>query len=126
MAVICLAPFGAIVTDITLPNPQPGNKIQRKMEMTLKRSMNGLNYTYVKTTPYSIFDYTFELDRLKSYELKAFIQSYHSAEWLLIDFNNISWKVKLKTNPSEITSYKYEPICKGRDRISLQFEGLQL
>lgn len=126
MAVIFIAPYGDFDTAISLPNPQPGDKQQSKSSMSVLRGMDGTVYTYVRANKWTVLNYEFNVQRLKGYELKGFIQSYHSADWLMVDYNGVSWRVKLKTNPTEIVSTKWDNLNFEWNNIKLEFEGVLL
>lgn len=126
MAVIFIAPFNAPTTAVVLPNPQPGDNQASKNAVTVKRAMDGTYYSYVKSNSWVPLKLEFRMQRLKAYEFKGFVQSYHSVDWEYIDFTGANWRVKLRSNPLEIVSQNFDPQNFEWDSIQLSLEGIKL
>lgn len=109
----------AYQTTTILPNPGWSDSENLVDEIMLKRVMEGGRYTYIKTkNSRRKLTFNFKLSRLKSLELRAFIQSYFSSAITLIDHLNQTWIGKFTVNPFEFTSTNADII-----NIQLEFEG---
>ncbi len=117
--VILQAPFNFLQTSIVLPAPLFGDTENITNEMSLRRSMNGVTRTYIKTNSHRRLTYTFRLnDDLKSLELLEFLRFYNSDLIRLTNWKGEVWKVNLLSNPIDLVQTRRF----GTD-ISLEFEG---
>ena len=108
-------------TTTILPNPEWSDSEQLTGEVTIKRSVNGAVYTYVKSkNDRRRLLFRFRLTRSKSLELKAFIQSYFSSTVNLIDHKNQRWIGNLLNNP-----FEFEALLGEEQNIQLEFEGIK-
>jgi len=108
-------------TTTVLPNPEWSDSEQLTGEVTIKRSINGEVYTYVKSkNDRRRLLFRFRLTRSKSLELKAFIQSYFSSIVHLIDHEQQRWVGNILNNP-----FEFEAILGEEQNIQLEFEGIK-
>ena len=71
----------AYQTTTALPNPKWSDSENLTADIIIKRSMNGLLYTYTKTkNQRRRLLFQFSLTRQKAMELHAFISSYYRSE----------------------------------------------
>jgi len=106
-------------TTTLLPNPEWNDSESLLDEIIVKRVLEGQHHVYVKTkNQRRKLVFNLKLHRLKSLELKAFIQSYFSSEITLIDHLNQRWIGKLTSNPFEFSTVSQDIVT-----ISLEFEG---
>jgi len=109
----------AYQTTTILPNPEWIDSENLMDEVIVKRVMEGGRHVYVKTKDSRRkLLFNFKLSRLKSLELRAFIQSYFSSIVTLIDHLDQTWIGNFTINPFEFTSTNAEII-----NIQLEFEG---
>ena len=108
-------------TTTVLPNPAWSDSEQLTGEVTIKRSINGGVYTYIKSkNDRRRLLFQFRLTRSKSLELKAFINAYYSSKIYLIDHENQRWIGNLLNNPFEL-----EALFGEEQNIQLEFEGIK-
>jgi len=123
--ILLFAPFPAVAASIVLPRPMLGDKEGHACQMKLRRSMNGVVYTNVKTTNRRIFSYTFDMTVQKGYELQAFFEEYVAEHMKLQNWKGEIWDVQLLTNPIEyVNNRRNGPV--GQVGVNLQFEGIKL
>ncbi len=108
-------------TTTLLPNPEFGDSEGILDEVSIKRTINGSRHVYVKTkNQRRKLIFNFRLTRLKSLELRAFIQSYFSSIITLVDHEDQTWVGNFMSNPFEFTS-----IAASEISIQLDFEGVK-
>ena len=119
------APLPNLQTTTLLPNPELNDTKARRLEMNMRRAMDGTRYTYVKSTDRYRFSYTFRLARMKALELRAFIISYIGSLIRITDHYNEVWDVYLMNNPFEFNgSGRAEPVPGHEEyTITLELEG---
>lgn len=124
-----LAPYPAIQTTSVLPNPRLGDAENLRVTVTMKRTMDGTRYTYIKRKGGRKLQWTFKLTRNKSLEMRAFIQSYFASKIKVIDHNDRVWIGHFINNPFEFdTSSRAAPAIAPMPRgesqtITIEFEG---
>jgi len=110
-------------TTTILPNPQWNDSENLTSSVNVRRSMNGMVYTYVKTkNSRRKLSMTFKLTHQKGLELRAFIRSYFRSPITLVDNEGQTWSVKFTSNPFEFST---SSPSEGQD-IHLEFEGVKL
>jgi len=108
-------------TTTILPNPEWSDSEQLTGEITIKRSVNGGVYTYVKSkNDRRRLLFRFRLTRSKSLELKAFIQSYFTSTITLRDHEQQKWVGNLLNNP-----FEFEALLGEEQIIQLEYEGIK-
>ncbi len=113
---------------VVLPNPQFGDGQGNTGEFTLRYSINGKTYTYVKNNNTTKLNYSFWLSRSKCRELQKFLQTYQADLVQLQNWKGEVWKVYITNNPFEAHSVSlYGPgVNEERWDISLEFEGIRM
>lgn len=124
--VLLQAPFDLIQTSVVLPNPLLDDNEGLVSNLTLRRSMNNVARTYVKTSKNRRLRYTFVMNRLKALELQAFCNSYNGADIKMINWKGELWKVKLITNPIDFVQTRRHEPGGARTDVNLEFEGVML
>ena len=105
-----------------LPNPEFSDSEALTAEVLSQQTMDGTLHTYVKTkNARRKLLFTFNLNRLKALELKAFIQAYYKSKIRLTDHNNVLWLGNFTSNP-----FDFESIVDERQTITLEFEGCEV
>lgn len=105
MSVRISAPYPTPQTTTILPNPEMGNQEGLRVEVDTHRAIDGTLRTYVKKKYRQrrrLF-WTFRLTRNKAIELREFLFSYHSSEFLVDDHEGRRWRGYVLNNPVEIT-----------------------
>ena len=88
------APFSLPQTTMKLPSPlfDDGDALDHLLQM--KRAMNGVRRSYVKTNGERLLTYDFVLTRGKGLELQAFIDAYYGVECGMYNWRDEHWKFK--------------------------------
>ena len=111
----------AYQTTTLLPNPEWSDNEGLLDEIIVKRVLEGQHHVYIKTkNQRRKLIFNLKLHRLKSLELRAFIQSYFSSEITLIDHLDQLWKGKFTINPFEFNTTSSDIV-----NIQLEFEGIK-
>lgn len=115
------APYGAIVTTITLPNPTLGDSVTHSLKTKFGFSMSGLVLTTISVQPEKKIQYSFnKLKRSQVDSILSFLALYASSDIRLTDFNSVIWKVKCLSNPLEFTENLNFYDCQ------LDFQGIKI
>lgn len=111
---------------IVLPTPQLGDTEAAGGTLTLKRTMNGDTYTYIKQSILRTLKYSFYLNRDKGLELRNFIIEHNTEIIHMLNWKGETWLVNLTNGPFELSSSgRYQP--KGeRVDVELNFEGIKI
>lgn len=130
MTVRLAAPYPAIQTITYLPNPEFGDLESLTNSMTLKRSINGVRYTYTRAKDgRKRLQMRFVLTRTKALEFRAFLYAYHSTQISLTDHLGQVWIGYITTNPNEFenVSALLHVSAAGTTtaNIQIEFEGTQ-
>lgn len=124
-----LAPYPTIQTTSVLPNPRLGDAENLRVTVSMKRAMDGTRFTYIKRKGGRKLQWTFRLTRNKSFELRAFIQSYFASKIKVIDHNDRVFIGHFVNNPFELSAESraapaISPMPRGESVvITLEFEG---
>ena len=108
MTVRISAPYPLLQTTSILPSPEFSNQEGLRVELDTHRAIDGTVRTYVKKKfrqRRRLF-WTFRLTRNKAIELREFLLSYHSSEFLVDDHEGRRWRAYVLNNPVEITMAK--------------------
>ena len=126
------APSPNLQTTTVLPNPDFSDQEALTSEVSTKRSLNGTVRTYVKTkNNRRKLQWTFNLTRNKSLELRAFINSYFASKIEIKDHRNRVWTGNFINNPFEFEGVRVAkpaiaPWPVGETySITLEFEGAE-
>ncbi len=123
------APYPKIQTSSLLPHPVFGDSESLRVALATKRAMDGTLYTYVKRKGGRKLQWTFNLTRNKSLEVRAFIQAYFASVIKVTDHTGRMWVGSFVNNPFELSTDKraapaISPMPRGESvSITLEFEG---
>jgi len=123
------APHPSLQTTTILPNPRFGDSEGWRVEVIVKRAMDGTRYTYIKRKGGKKLQWTFKVTRNKGLELRAFIQSYFASTVVVTDHNDRKWIGKFVNNPFEFDTPSraapaIAPMPRGESQvITIEFEG---
>lgn len=123
------APHPGLQTTTIMPNPTFGDGESLRAEVTIKRTMDGTRYTYVKRKGGRKLQWTFRLTRNKGLEVRAFIQSYFASSVKVTDHTGRIWIGKFVNNPFEFATPSraapaITPMPRGETQtITIEFEG---
>lgn len=122
MSVFLSAPWDLIQATTQLPSPQFGDPTNNQSEITVRNSMNGVIYSYVKSTDRVKRVWDFILTRDKSYELEEFMKYYSDKELRVTDWDENVYRMYVTNNPIDFTR-----VSKGNlTNVRLELEGLQI
>jgi hypothetical protein len=107
-------------TTTVLPDPEWSNSEALASEINIRRSINGLKYSYIKQKSRRKLIFNFNLTEPKAQELRSFLHSYLDSEIKLIDHNDIIWIGIITNNPFEFSS-----TLPDYRNIQLEFEGIK-
>ncbi len=123
------APHPSLQTTTILPNPRFGDSEGLRVEVVVKRALDGTRYTYIKRKMGKKLQWTFNLTRNKSLEIRAFIQSYFASTIVITDHNDRKWIGNFVNNPFEMSTERraapaISPMPRGESvTITIEFEG---
>ena len=120
------SPFEGPETIITLPKPLVGNTENIVSDLLLKKSMNGVKRTYIKTNESRRLTYTFSMTRDKGLELENFFKLHNGHKMRLTTWEAEVWRVNLITNPLDFNQPRRGAVCGPQVEIDLEFEGVKL
>lgn len=103
--IIFKAPYPVVARTIILPNPKLGDSNTVVREASIKRSIDGTPYSYVKTSTAVRLLYQLELTRAKSLEFEDFISVYGGVYWHLTDHKDVKYAVIMI---SELTKQNFK------------------
>lgn len=111
---------------ITLPAPEFGDAENYGGVFTIRRSMNNIPYTHVRTLSLRKLNLPFVLAKRKAWELREFLIRHNPELMTLTTWKGDKWFVNLTTNPLELrVSGRYEPENE-KVSVDLEFEGLKV
>ena len=125
------APWPAVIQITHLPDPLFGDGQALSSKMVLKRSILADTITHIKTTGNRfIFNYSFNLTRMKFLELRDFFEEFAKETWRITDQHDRKIVGKCKTNPLVGTIEGHSVYCPDdplgsneRVNVSIEFEG---
>ncbi len=108
---------------VLLPNPALGNEEANTDELDIKRTMAGGVYTYVRRRTPRVLSYTFDLSRIKYYELLSFYSSYCANVIQLLDWKGSLYYGFLQSDTLEVSQNgRGSDICSWGNIVDLEFE----
>lgn len=118
------APLYAVST--YLPNPKFSDVRQRLAQIDKKRAMTGRLFSYVNDEAVYRLTYNFDLVRLKSLELDAFLQAYLDSQIRINAHDGKIYVGYIEANPFEFQQQGriQGATSKEHDAITLIFEGV--
>lgn len=119
------APYPAIEMTTILPNPDLSDVERPDMEINIKRFLDGSRRTYVRNADVHNFTYTFNLSRMKTLELKAFVERYFDSKIRLTNHKDEIWIVTIVDNPFEAAAVSRAIASPGDEdaTVTINFEG---
>lgn len=121
MSTILRAPWPNYKVTSILPNPEFGDSRSSESTITIKRTITGRVVTYVKPSGRQTLTLPFQLTRMKSLELEAFIKAYQSAPIYVKLYDGSEWEGKLAGAPvsRQATARIGDNILIGKELIEL-------
>jgi len=117
-----VAPANAPVTTTLLPSPEFSDSENLRATVTVRRTIDGSMYTFVKRRQKSkSYLWDFNLTRNKSWELLEFYQSYNDEE-VIAYWNDLSFKGYFKNNPFEAATQGADLSDLGGDYVKVTIE----
>lgn len=111
---------------ITLPNPEFDDSQSNGDTLTIYRSMTNQIHTFVKVQPFKKLSYSFTLTRLKSIELRRFLNSERANKIEVQNHKTEIWIGYLLTNPVQFTTTKRAEPCGEQVEVTLDFEAVRV
>lgn len=99
MATTLRAPWPNYKVTSILPNPQFDDARSVESTITIKRTMTGKKYTYIQPSERYTLTLPFQLTRMKSLELEAFLKVYQAAPIFMELYDGSQWEAKLVNEP---------------------------
>ena len=121
------APYPNLITRIRLPYPELGEGESMLSTMTIKRTLNGMLYTYIKTNNSNQkLSFKFSMTRSKAEEFKRFLISYLTKQIHILDHMDRAWSGYFITNPVEFVTVKRGSPGGGLElvEVSIDFESV--
>jgi hypothetical protein len=122
----CLVILSVPGRSIVLPCPLFGDSEANTGSMTIKRSITGQTWTYVKRSRTNTLNYTFNLWSEKWYELRDFILNYNDQMIRMHNWKGETWLTYLTNNPIESTADERQAPRGEKYTVRLQFEGVKI
>lgn len=126
------APYPAVQTTSFVPNPEFSDGEALTSEVLVQHAMDGTIYTTTKQLPTRKLTWTFQMNRNKALELRAFIQSYHSSKIKVTDHRQRVWVGHLSIGTFDFDTPTHAgpavaPMPRGEmQSIAIEFEGEEL
>lgn len=111
---------------ITLPAPEWGDSENYGGVFTIRRSMNNIPYTHVRTLSLRKLNLPFVLAKRKAWELREFLIANNSDVMTLTTWKGDKWFVNLTTNPLELVVRGRYDVENEKVSVELEFEGLKV
>ena len=99
MATILRAPWPNYKVTSILPNTRFGDSRASESTITIKRTMTGRKVTYIQPSERYVLTLPFQLTRMKSLELEAFLNAYQSAPIYIKLYDGSEWEGQLIDAP---------------------------
>lgn len=111
---------------ITLPAPEFGDQENYDGVFTIRRSMNNIPYTHVRTLSLRQLKLPFVLAKRKAWELREFLLANNTELMTLTTWKGDKWFVNLTTNPLELRVSGRYANEDEKVSVELEFEGLKV
>lgn len=111
---------------ITLPAPEFGDAENYSGVFTIRRSMNNIPYTHVRTLSLRKLKLPFVLAKRKAWELREFLIAHGSQIMTFTTWKGDKWFVNLTTNPLELRVSGRYANEDEKVSVDLEFEGLKV
>ncbi len=111
---------------ITLPRPNLADTENYDGSLLIKRSINGVLYTYVKKVDLFRLKYTWTLGRTKSLELRHFVSVSFGHSVKLLNWKGETWLVNILSSPAEMIAKSQWGNDGERVDVTIEFEGFKI
>jgi len=128
----CPIPSGSTVYQsatraIVLPNPEYSDSEGNVAAVSIKRTICGDTYSYVKKSANRKLKYKFVINQRKAYELRRFLLDFLGDRIQMTNWKGEMWTGFLLTDPAEITSTSRGGICNGDlYEVELEYQGVRV
>jgi len=132
MSFILEAPFPNLQVSTILPSPSFSNQENLLHDINVKRATDGTRRTYVVNKDRKRLLWTFNLDRPKALELRAFFTRYFVTQIRITDHEGEVWVGNLTNNPFEFDTSRRAAggsfnsivgVRQEKQTVTIQFEG---
>ncbi len=106
---------------IVLPNPEYNDAENLIAAVSIKRTITGMTYSYVKKSTNRKLKYKFLINQRKAYELRRFLLDFLGNRITMTNWEGEMWSGFILSDPSEITSSSRGGVCTG-DLYEYNFE----
>ncbi len=112
---------------IVMSNPEFNDTEGLVAAVSIKRTITGCTYSYVKKSANRKLKYKFVINQKKAFELRRFLLDFLGDRIQLTNFHGEIWTGYILTDPAEITSSSRGGICNGDlYQIELEFQGVKV
>jgi hypothetical protein len=112
---------------IILPNPEYNDAESLVAAVSIKRTITGDTYSYVKKSNNRKLKYKFLISQRKAYELRKFLLDYLGNRVAMTTCKGEMWTGFILTDPSEIISNSRGDACKGDlYEVNLEYQGVRV
>jgi len=128
----CPIPSGSTVYQsatraIVLPNPEYSDSEGNVAAVSIKRTITGQTYSYVKKSANRKLKYKFTINQRKAYELRRFLLDFLGDRINMTNWKGEMWTGFLLTDPAEIISTSRGGICNGdMYEVELEYQGVRV
>lgn len=119
--------FQSSTRAIVLPNPEFNDSEGLVAAVSIKRTITGDTYSYVKKSANRKLKYKFLISQRKAYELRRFLLDFLGDRIVLTNWKGEIWSGYILTDPAEITSNARGGICTGDlYEVDLEYQGVRV
>ncbi len=119
--------FQSATRTIVLPNPEFNDTENLIASVSVKRTITGQTYSYVKKSNNRKLKYKFLITQRKAFELEHFLTDYLGDRITMINWKSETWSGYFLTDPAEIISDMHGGPCIGDlYEINLEYQGVKL
>ncbi len=119
--------FQSSTRAIVLPNPELNDGEGLVAAVSIKRTITGMTYSYVKKSANRKLKYKFLINQRKAYELRQFLLDFLGNRITHTNWKGEMWSGFILTDPAEITSNARGGVCTGDlYEIDLEYQGVRV
>ena len=124
---ILYAPANAPTCSILMPDPILTNTRGQVIDVNLRTSRDGTQYTYVRKGTEKTLSYTFEnMGRGKLVELQEFIKTFQGSKFRIEDHHQVFWIATLTPETIQtVMDRRAFPVLESGN-VTLEFTGSQM
>lgn len=111
---------------IVMPAPQFDDSIGNVIGITIKRTMNGGTYSFVKSSDRQKLIWTFKIAQSKAIELRTWIIASISELIDVTDWKGRVWKARMTTNPTTLSADGRFAPEHEYTMVELQFDAVKI